>query len=167
MRRSLNINTQYLDKFTNKPVKVFASSYLLNIVFPSKSRSVPYKLRRVLRDYFIAYNDYVAQVGDVNQFSDQMRDLFLRFSHFTFLPRSFKYDVSYSWHTLAAQMLELYDTISSFFDKLPSLDLIDSLDKKRHLFLSKLLCNSQPIDIVARAHVIRSRSNRRHATELM
>lgn len=165
MRRSLNVHTMYRNKWNNTPVPVFASGYLLDIVFPSVSRSVPYKLRKYLRDFFVAYNDFVAQVGHINQFTDKMKMLYDKFKDLVFLPLDFRPSYAYNWHDLTVILHDLFLKIENFLYTSFDVELIKSLDMKRSLFLSKLAAVSPEVDLRAKAYVVKKRFNRSRAVE--
>lgn len=157
----------YLNKFTGKPVKVFASSYLLNIVFPSVSRSIPYKLRKLLRDFFLNYIP-LQHYGLGEDYSSMADELRVRYSRGVFLPRDISADLSYPWHECARNCLLAYEEIKdTFFDFKLDFDLIKDLARKRDLFLSKVFQGKEDVDLSAKAYVIKKRFERATALEQM
>lgn len=166
MRKSLNPHTSYLNKFNGNVVPVFCTSYLLNIVFPSVSRSVPYKLRAALRDFFVNYSDLFYRIGD-NQFTEVMKVLFMKFKKIVFLPLYYKPDYTYSFLDLIDKIHDSLEVIYKFLDFDFDIDLIKSLDYKRKVFICKLFDNAPLVDISAKEHLIRKKFNRRLATEIL
>lgn len=167
MRRTLNVTTSYLNKWSGKVEKVFFSSYLLNIVFPTTSRSIPYELRSALRDFFCYYNDYCAQVGVQNDYTFKFDELKLRYHKLVFIPENFKPDKTYSWHDLAVLMNDAYSKIKKFFSLTLDSKLIHDLARKRDLFLSKLLMYQSQPDLAVKAYVVKKRFAQSAAREIL
>lgn len=106
-------------------------------------------------------------LGLDNQFADESKKLFLKYHRFCFLPTSGKADLSYSWHELARRMIDCRQTISKFDDVFFDIDEIDDLDRRRCYFLGKLYSLKPEVDIKLKAYTVRSKFNRRHATEIL
>lgn len=106
-------------------------------------------------------------LGLDNQFTDDYKKLYLRYHRLCFLPTSGKADLSYPWHELAKCMLDCLDVIDKYCDVDFDIDFIDDLDRRRAWFLGKLYSSKPVVDIKTKAHVVRSRFNRRLATEIL
>ena len=143
---------EYLDKWTGKPRKVFFTSYLLDVVFPTFCRSVSSELRTAVRDFVLCCHDLRSLTGDSTILFDKYCQVVDTFRGKLFMPIC-----DYVLHTgldvfqLKSRCEECFDVIAKWFDYPFDWLLYRELDKKRKIFLEKCFSSKEPvfIDVVS------------------
>lgn len=169
LRKTLNINFKFLNKWTGKTEDMVFSSYVLNRVFPSFHKSVPSALRRDLQDYSLAYTMYERFNSDLfsNQFKKQYERFYDKFSCHTFFCKVLYFEVPRELRP--TNLVEELTQLGQRIEKYMSLDLeeAEKISQKRDRFIFKLFEFLQPIDVGARAHQARRNFNFTSAWEVL
>lgn len=152
IRKSLNVDYKYRNKWNGKVESIMWCSYVLNRVFPSFCRSVKHEFRNDVHDfiyYFKQHERFLVFMGrDLVEF---FSSLYVRLSKWMFLPRDFDtspithgvFDVSY---------LENLKTRIEYGISFIDFSLANKLSSLRSRFLGKLFLHESKFDLVVETH---------------
>lgn len=166
VRKSMNTDFHFLNKWTGKVENLCFCSYVLNRIFPSFCRSVPKSFRDDCIDYCVAlshlkYNDEYKSIKQHYleeyevHYNSFFRDFFKKVSQCMYLP------VISAELSRSVPRLRLSDTLSqlcsieerllsSFFPSV--LSYFKSLQDKREAFCSKMISSLPLIDLSVKSH---------------
>ena len=170
IRRTLNINYQYLDKFTQKLRPFLWYPYMVKRIFPSFCRKVPKLFRDALRDFScymsLAYHRY-SHTKVYETFREQYEDLYARYHKEFFMPwMKFKEIPNYMrihikdlWCRLAecSRICQVYAT------QFKSFAPFRKVEAQRDAFMSKLTRYDREVDMDLRLNMIRKMTARSRA----
>lgn len=167
IRKTLDINYQFKNKWSQKVKPVVFSQYVLNRVFPAWCRSVPPVLRRALADYSLAYS--VLESKNEHMFYQQQFENYEKiFAKDCFFGRLNLAEFSRKDYPLdcGEELREQGKIIEKFRSRV---DFSDArrLNYKRNVFVHRLFEFAQPVNISARAYDIRRRLGLAKAREIL
>lgn len=169
LRRTLNVNFKFLNKWTNKVQSVCWSSYLLNRIFPSAARYVGSDLRVACREFNYYYDELKLRCPEYVWLFDDLYDtMYRQFADYIYFGQTLPNNEHQLCGLSDAQVMgKLFDAervIKRHIDKDISQSLV--LDNLRQRFLGRLgLTMPSQIDLVTKSFTARKKHLRAYATE--
>lgn len=174
LRKKLNVNFQFLNKWTGCVEKLQFNRYILNRVFPTFSRSIPHEFRESLRD-FGQYLSHALKLFPKNPLFVKYEKAFQLYLHR--YSKSFYFGIPNICETarntfmdlltLHSNLAECFKTCSKYSALFPSFVFASELERKRHMFLSRLFLYKQPVDLVAKSARCRQMFSRAASCEIL
>lgn len=171
LRNSLNKDFKFVDQFSGKVRRLQFNSYVLDRVFPSLSRSIPYRLRSAVRDMCQASS----LLGHSYRFNDIL-DYKALYGQYVFFPL-YNFNQAPSDVRLSSMFCPAFrycnrfviDSCLSFIERYRDFDFFsaDKLSGKRSVFLFDLFSGMAPRDLKDKAYLWRKHRDIAKLRELL
>lgn len=148
--------THFIDKFSGKVLDFNFDRYFLNRVFPSRLTAIPYVLRRAVR----TLGQYYCYLDDTEKlYFNQLKDKYSKYffvGYIKHLNSGFCFDkLGYCCFSsevcFRSKIIDAFKVAHRYDDV--SFDHVLEVDAKRHLLLSYMFRNKEPIDLIIKRSI--------------
>lgn len=161
IRKRLNTHAKFVNRFNGKVEPLQFNRYVLNRLFPSSSRSLPYSVKRIVRDFVRSYNILKSRnYESLSQFIETKNEILEYWSHLFYVydvpASSLKASQEASDTTLLRHLICGHVTLSLFSEKWKKNHLsLSECDNVRKRFLEKLFLSVKMPDLENKAYSFR------------